>query len=69
MTMHPLFAGILASTIPSPSIAVINRNDLLSDLADFLFIAGNQLCDDDHETLAGMAGVLLKRIESEIGRN
>lgn len=67
MTLHPLFAGILASSgMPQ---ATDSRESLLRDLADFLDIAGNQLCDDCRDHLSNQAGMLLKRIRREIGEN
>lgn len=64
MSLHPLFAGILAAQgLPVAD----NREALLRDLADFLEVAGNQLCDDCRPTLSNQAGMLLKRIQREMG--
>ena len=64
MSLHPLFAGILASSgLPVTD----SREALLRDLAEFVEHAGNQLCDDCHSTLSNQAGMLLKRIRRELG--
>jgi hypothetical protein len=65
MSLHPLFAGILASSgMPQ---ATDSRTALLRDLADFVEHAGNVLCDDCHDHLSNQAGMLLKRIQRELG--
>lgn len=64
MSLHPLFAGILASSgLPVAD----SRESLLRDLESFVEIAGNQLCDDCRDHLSNQAGMLLKRIHRELG--
>lgn len=64
MSLHPLFAGIIAAQgLPVAD----NREALMRDLADFLEVAGNQLCDDCRDHLSNQAGMLLKRIQREMG--
>lgn len=64
MSLHPLFAGILASQgLPVSD----NREALMRDLSDFLEVAGNQLCDDCRDHLSHQAGMLLKRLQREMG--
>ena len=58
--MQELFSGILVTIQPGDS-----RKSLAEDIEEFLFIAGNQLCDDDHNTLAHEAGTLLRRMKME----
>ncbi len=63
MSLHPLFAGILASAgMPQAD----DRENLLRDLADFLEVAGNALCDDCRDHLSNQAGMLLRRVKREL---
>jgi hypothetical protein len=63
MSLHPLFAGILsASGLPVTD----SRESLLRDLADFLEVAGNALCDDCRDHLSNQAGMLLRRVQREL---
>lgn len=64
MGLHPLFAGILASQgLPQ---STDSRDALMRDVKEFLYVAGNQLCDDCHDTLSHQAGMLLKRINAAL---
>lgn len=59
--MTELFSAILATS----QAPVSTREALVRDLENFLFIAGNQFCDDCRDTLAHEAGTLLKRMKQE----
>jgi hypothetical protein len=64
MTIHPLFAGILsASGLPQTGDT---REALLRDLKEYLYIAGNQLCDDCHDVLSHQASSLIRRINAAL---
>ncbi len=64
MSLHPLFAGILASAeMPQAD----DRATLLRDLETFLDDAGNALCDDCRDHLSNQAGMLLRRVRRELG--
>ena len=61
MSIHPIFSGILAAQglpVADPKAA------LLRDLKEFLYVAGNVLCDDCHDSLSNEAGMLIKRINA-----
>jgi hypothetical protein len=63
MSLHPLFAGILASAgMPQAD----DREALLRDLKEYLYIAGNQLCDDCHDVLSHQASSLIRRINAAL---
>jgi hypothetical protein len=63
MTVHPIFAGIFAASgLPVTD----SREALLRDLADFLEVAGNALCDDCRDHLSNQAGMLLRRVKHEL---